>query len=245
MMSMSSSSDWIVFVIRYFLFLRFFLFLRLTSRVVRVLVVSCPSYPSVSSFPLSTKSWSDLHFKPRSFTMKLQPLSPMIGFQCSPSVQPVFGRGPIFSSHVVGHHVPVVSSVPSNGFHTRPPISPPSILDYFPGLGGDGLRVSWAHAVNSRSKLNSALIGENMACICVLIIIHDFASNLNNVLNRAWICNKPEGFRGSKKVRKKEERKDEIAGHSPFLLSLIFSIFCVVWSLRLKTLSFLSFFFFL
>jgi len=92
--------------------------------------------------------------------MKLQPLSPMIGFQCSPSVQPVFGRGPtIFSSN---GHVPVVTSASSNGFHSRPPITPPNILDYFPGLGGDGLRVSWAHAVNSRSKLNSALMGDDL-----------------------------------------------------------------------------------
>lgn len=95
--------------------------------------------------------------KTKSLIMKLQPLSPMIGFQCSPSVQPVFGRGPtIFSSN---GHVPVVTSASSNGFHSRPPITPPNILDYFPGLGGDGLRVSWAHAVNSRSKLNSALMG--------------------------------------------------------------------------------------
>lgn len=100
--------------------------------------------------------------------MKLQPLSPMIGFQCSPSVQPVFGRGPtIFSSN---GHVPVVTSGSSNGFHSRPPITPPNILDYFPGLGGDGLRVSWAHAVNSRSKLNSALMGMflfdiNLCCL--------------------------------------------------------------------------------
>jgi len=35
-------------------------------------------------------------------------------------------------------------------------------LDYFPGLGGDGLRISWAHAVNSRSKLNAALINDDL-----------------------------------------------------------------------------------
>lgn len=81
--------------------------------------------------------------------MKLQPLSPMIGFQCSPAVQPVYGRGgPLFAP-----------APPSAGFH-RPPLLPPHILDYFPGLAGDGLRISWAHAVNSRSRLNAALMGK-------------------------------------------------------------------------------------
>ena len=94
---------------------------------------------------------------PYSTDMKLQPLSPMIGFQCSPSVQPVYGRSGLYSSS--GHQV--VAPAPQNAFH-RPPILPPNILDYWPGLGNDGLHVSWAHAVNSRSKLNDALIGESL-----------------------------------------------------------------------------------
>ena len=77
----------------------------------------------------------------------------MIGFQCSATVQPVFGRTSLFPPTSQ-------SSSPSPGFQARTaPFSPPNILDYFPGLGGDGLRVSWAHSVNSRPLLNQALMG--------------------------------------------------------------------------------------
>ena len=75
--------------------------------------------------------------------MKLQPLSPMIGFQ---AVQPAYA--PLFSAASVASPA---------SFHAARP--PPSLLDCFPGLGGDGLRVSWAHAVNSRARLAAALRG--------------------------------------------------------------------------------------
>lgn len=98
----------------------------------------------------------------------------MIGFQCSPAVQPVYGRSGLYSSP--GHQV--VAPAPQNAFH-RPPILPPNILDYWPGLGNDGLHVSWAHAVNSRSKLNDALIGESFCtkvfpfekCTCLFVVV--------------------------------------------------------------------------
>jgi len=78
----------------------------------------------------------------------------MIGFQCSATVQPVFGRTSLFLPSPQ-------SSSPSSGFQARTAsLSPPNILDYFPGLGGDGLRISWAHAVNSRPLLNQALMGK-------------------------------------------------------------------------------------
>lgn len=81
----------------------------------------------------------------------------MIGFQCSATVQPVFGRSPLFpaNSHAVTAHAP------TNGYHARPSIAPPNLLDYYPGLAGDGLRITWAHAVNSRSKLNAALMSKS------------------------------------------------------------------------------------
>ena len=74
--------------------------------------------------------------------MKLQPLSPMItGFSPVSQVQPVYGRPLYTSSHA----------------HHRPSINPPNLLDYFPGLSGDGLGITWSHAVNSRNRLVSAL----------------------------------------------------------------------------------------
>jgi hypothetical protein len=86
--------------------------------------------------------------------MKLQPLSPMIGLGYSTAVQPVYGS-PIFSP-----------TPPSAAFH-RPSLLPPHILDYFPGLAGDGLRITFAHAVNSRSRLSAALMGKTEAASLV------------------------------------------------------------------------------
>lgn len=77
----------------------------------------------------------------------------MIGFQCSTTIsQPCIGRT-IFPSSAAHPNAPNVA------FHTRAQISP-NLIDYFP-LNGDGLRLNWAHAVNSRSKLMSAIRGKN------------------------------------------------------------------------------------
>ncbi len=75
----------------------------------------------------------------------------MIGFQCSATIsQPCIGRT-LF---------PTAPQHQSNtGYHSRAPIPPPNLVDYFP-INGDGLRLSWAHAANSRAKLNAALRGE-------------------------------------------------------------------------------------
>lgn len=76
----------------------------------------------------------------------------MIGFQCSTTItQPCLGRT-IFPSS--GSH-PNAANV---AFHNRAQISP-NLIDYFP-LNGDGLRLNWAHAVNSRSKLMVAIAGK-------------------------------------------------------------------------------------
>ncbi|KAI1289167.1 Uncharacterized protein HDE_08759 [Halotydeus destructor] len=84
---------------------------------------------------------------------------PMLGFQCSATVTPVFGRSPLFT----GSSVPSVPTGAHHHYQSRPsPISPPSVLDYYPGLSGDGLRITWSHAVNSRSKLNAALMGDDL-----------------------------------------------------------------------------------
>lgn len=73
----------------------------------------------------------------------------MIGFQCSAAIsQPCIGRT-LF---------PAAPTHQPSGYHSRGPIAPPSLLDYF-SVNGDGLRVTWAHAVNSRAKLNAALRG--------------------------------------------------------------------------------------
>lgn len=93
--------------------------------------------------------------------MKLQPLSPMItGF--SPQVQPVYGR-PLFSS--------------SHSHHHRPVVTPPNLLDYFPGLSGDGLGITWAHGVNSRSRLASALHGESILSVDLFVVSSAFLHN--------------------------------------------------------------------
>lgn len=65
------------------------------------------------------------------------------------------GSSPLSGSPTNGMTVPVPSS------HHRSSIvaTPPNILDYYPGLGGDGLRISWYHAANSRSSLHAALTG--------------------------------------------------------------------------------------
>ncbi|CAN8027753.1 unnamed protein product [Ixodes persulcatus] len=39
---------------------------------------------------------------------------------------------------------------------------PPTIVDYFPQANGDGLKVIWEHAVNSKARLSSALRGPGM-----------------------------------------------------------------------------------
>uniref|UniRef100_T1JVH8 Menorin-like domain-containing protein n=1 Tax=Tetranychus urticae TaxID=32264 RepID=T1JVH8_TETUR len=81
----------------------------------------------------------------------------MIGFQCPATVQPVFGRTPLFPAS------PQQPSSPSSGYQARQAsLSPPNLLDYFPGLAGDGLRLNWAHAANSRSLLNQALMGDEL-----------------------------------------------------------------------------------
>jgi hypothetical protein len=49
----------------------------------------------------------------------------------------------------------------NTGYHSRAPIPPPNLVDYFP-INGDGLRLSWAHAANSRAKLNAALRGDEL-----------------------------------------------------------------------------------
>lgn len=36
----------------------------------------------------------------------------------------------------------------------------PSLLDYFPAAGNDGLSLSWSHGVNNRARLNHALSSE-------------------------------------------------------------------------------------
>lgn len=56
---------------------------------------------------------------------------------------------------------PTPSHQPNTGYHSRAPILPPNLVDYFP-ISGDGLRLSWAHAANSRAKLNAALRGDEL-----------------------------------------------------------------------------------
>jgi len=74
--------------------------------------------------------------------------------QCSTTItQPCLGRT-IFPSS--GSH-PNAANV---AFHNRAQISP-NLIDYFP-LNGDGLRLNWAHAVNSRSKLMVAIAGDDL-----------------------------------------------------------------------------------
>lgn len=78
----------------------------------------------------------------------------MIGFQCSATVQPVFGRSPLYTSS---------PQQTSSGYQSRSSsLSSPNLLDYFPAIANDGLRLSWAHGVNSRSLLNQALMGKKM-----------------------------------------------------------------------------------
>ncbi|CAG2107036.1 unnamed protein product [Medioppia subpectinata] len=77
----------------------------------------------------------------------------MIGFQCSATIsQPCIGRT-LFPS--------APTHQPSNGFHTRPAIPSSNLVEYFP-VNGDGLRLSWAHAANTRSKLTQALRGDEL-----------------------------------------------------------------------------------
>ncbi|RWS29177.1 DUF2181 domain containing protein-like protein [Leptotrombidium deliense] len=74
----------------------------------------------------------------------------MIGFQCSATVQPVFGRSALF---------PAPHQASATSGYSRPStVLPPNLLDYFPNATGDGLRIKWAHAVNSRHQLTSAII---------------------------------------------------------------------------------------
>lgn len=102
--------------------------------------------------------------------MKLQPLSPMItGF--SPSVQPVYGR-PLFSS--------------SHSHHHRQSVQSPNLLDYFPGLSGDGLGISWAHAVNSRNRLTSALHSE-FVCLMNLLLLSSLLHQPGHLLVNLFI----------------------------------------------------------
>ncbi|KAI2811240.1 hypothetical protein RDWZM_003902 [Blomia tropicalis] len=83
----------------------------------------------------------------------------MIGFQCSTTItQPCLGRT-IFPT--TGPHPNVSANVGVAAFHqNRGPMSP-NLIDYFP-LNGDGLRLNWAHAVNSRSKLIQAISGDDL-----------------------------------------------------------------------------------
>jgi len=73
--------------------------------------------------------------------------------QCSAAIQPCIGRAALFPTH---------QPSASAGYHPRAPITPPNLLDYFPGVGGDGLRLTWAHAANSRAKLSAALTGDEI-----------------------------------------------------------------------------------
>lgn len=80
----------------------------------------------------------------------------MIGFQCSTTItQPCLGRT-IFPSSAT-HTNSTANGGTTTTFHNRVQISP-NLIDYFP-LNGDGLQLNWAHAVNSRSKLMTALRG--------------------------------------------------------------------------------------
>ncbi|KAH9521150.1 hypothetical protein DERF_004822 [Dermatophagoides farinae] len=83
----------------------------------------------------------------------------MIGFQCSTTItQPCLGRT-IFPSSAT-HTNSTANGGTTTTFHNRVQISP-NLIDYFP-LNGDGLQLNWAHAVNSRSKLMTALRGDDL-----------------------------------------------------------------------------------
>lgn len=74
----------------------------------------------------------------------------MIGFQCSATIsQSCIGRT-LFPS--------APTHQTNSGFHSRPSVPASNLVDYFQ-VNGDGLRLSWAHAANSRAKLNAALRG--------------------------------------------------------------------------------------
>jgi hypothetical protein len=77
----------------------------------------------------------------------------MIGFQCSATIsQSCIGRT-LFPS--------APTHQTNTGFHSRPTVPASNLVDYF-AVNGDGLRLSWAHAANSRAKLNAALRGEEL-----------------------------------------------------------------------------------
>lgn len=87
----------------------------------------------------------------------------MIGFQCSTTIsQPCIGRTifPASAAH------PNAASNVAAAFHSRTQLSP-NLIDYFP-LNGDGLRLNWAHAVNSRSKLMSSIRGKIQGLLLLL-----------------------------------------------------------------------------
>lgn len=123
---------------------------------------SClPSTTSFKSSVLLLHLFTCLHF-----SCPLPTTNPMIGFQCSTTItQPCLGRT-IFPSS--GPH----PNAPNVAFHNRAQISP-NLIDYFP-LNGDGLRLNWAHAVNSRSKLMVAIAGKFCSFIrrsvCIMIL---------------------------------------------------------------------------
>ncbi|RWS13144.1 DUF2181 domain containing protein-like protein [Dinothrombium tinctorium] len=79
----------------------------------------------------------------------------MIGFQCSATVQPVFGRSALFPT-------PPHQASPASGYSRPSTVLPPNLLDFFPNAGGDGLRIKWAHAINSRHQLSSALMSDEL-----------------------------------------------------------------------------------
>jgi len=61
-----------------------------------------------------------------------------------------------------GGHSPSGPPSAASLFGHRPAITPPNLLDYFPGLNNDGLRVTWFHAANTRAKLHAALQGNEI-----------------------------------------------------------------------------------
>lgn len=97
----------------------------------------------------------------------------MIGFQCSTTItQPCLGRS-IFPASTTNHSnasnntAAAAAAAAAVAFHNRVQLSQ-NLIDYFP-LNGDGLRMNWAHAVNSRAKLMSTIRGKSKN---IIIIVH-------------------------------------------------------------------------
>ncbi|KAF7491433.1 Uncharacterized protein SSS_06370 [Sarcoptes scabiei] len=86
--------------------------------------------------------------------------------ECSTTItQPCLGRS-IFPASTTNHSnasnntAAAAAAAAAVAFHNRVQLSQ-NLIDYFP-LNGDGLRMNWAHAVNSRAKLMSTIRGDDL-----------------------------------------------------------------------------------